>query len=371
MYCEESNLRMHFKLNGTFSSFNTRKPADSELELCDNLFITPDSASWDPYSENFATNEAAMIDSSGDIIDTTHRKNSLSPQLMDPYYSLPSVNAVEGTIDNIIANGMDNYDIPCPHLTFLENRSIPNYDAHNFSDELLNNTLMGKINATLGKLDEDTVNHASPSFTTTLDSLEYEFQSEISTLEVSNTTGATPYFMKNIWSISDKEAQAVANTNTQLNRQPNDGLLSRQFSTNDQMPRYRRINSYFFSDTLCVTKPANSLQGYLYLQVFVSDKGYVAVYPMELKSDSKDALHSFCKGVGVPIALVVDPSGEQTSKVVRKFCNQVGTTLRILEESTQWANRAELYIGLLKKAIRKDLASKNSPMVLWNYCVQR
>ena len=55
---------------------------------------------------------------------------------------------------------------------------------------------------------------------------------------------------------------------------------------------------------------------------------------MEMKSEFKDALHSFCKEVGVPIALVADPSGEQASKAVRKFCNQVGTTLRILEEST-------------------------------------
>jgi len=67
---------------------------------------------------------------------------------------------------------------------------------------------------------------------------------------------------------------------------------------------------------------------------------------MEFKSDFKDALHLFCKEAGVPIDLVVDPSGEQTSKPICKFCNQVGTTLILLEESTQWVNRAELYIGL-------------------------
>jgi len=61
----------------------------------------------------------------------------------------------------------------------------------------------------------------------------------------------------------------------------------------------------------------------------------------------------FWKEIGVPYGLVVDPSGEQTSKEVKKFCHQVGTSLRILEESTQWANRTDLYIGLLKKSIRK------------------
>ena len=64
-------------------------------------------------------------------------------------------------------------------------------------------------------------------------------------------------------------------------------------------------------------------------------------------------------------------SGEQTTSAVKHFSNQVGLTLRLLEESTQWANRAELYIGLLKTAITKDLRTSNSPMVLWDYCSER
>ena len=67
---------------------------------------------------------------------------------------------------------------------------------------------------------------------------------------------------------------------------------------------------------------------------------------------------------------MLDPSGEKTSKLVQKFYNQVGTIFRILEESTQWENLAELYIGLLKKAIQKDLRNSNCPMVRWDYCAQ-
>ena len=50
--------------------------------------------------------------------------------------------------------------------------------------------------------------------------------------------------------------------------------------------------------------------------MFVSDKGFIAVYLMELKSEFKDALHSFYKEVGVSISLVVNPSGKQTSKAI-------------------------------------------------------
>ena len=43
-------------------------------------------------------------------------------------------------------------------------------------------------------------------------------------------------------------------------------------------------------------------------------------------------------------------SGEQMSSEVKKFCNDIGTTLRALEEGTPWSNKAELYIGLIKEA---------------------
>ena len=109
---------------------------------------------------------------------------------------------------------------------------------------------------------------------------------------------------------------------------------------------------------------AKSTRGNSCCQVFVSDKGFVALYPMKSQSEFQDALHWFCKQVGVPQALVVDGHKSQTSKPVKRFCDQVGCVLRILETETQWANRAELYIGLLKEAVRKDLRASHCPMVL-------
>ena len=41
------------------------------------------------------------------------------------------------------------------------------------------------------------------------------------------------------------------------------------------------------------------------------------------------------------------------SSEVKKFCNDIGTTLRALEEGTPWSNKAELYNGLIKEAVRK------------------
>ena len=45
--------------------------------------------------------------------------------------------------------------------------------------------------------------------------------------------------------------------------------------------------------------------------------------------------------------------------------------MRVLEEGTPWANKAELYIGLIKEAVRKDMKDSNCPLAFWDYCAER
>ena len=45
--------------------------------------------------------------------------------------------------------------------------------------------------------------------------------------------------------------------------------------------------------------------------------------------------------------------------------------LKKLEAETQWENRAELAIRILKEATRKDLCESGSPIVLQDYCMER
>ena len=49
----------------------------------------------------------------------------------------------------------------------------------------------------------------------------------------------------------------------------------------------------------------------------------------------------------------------------------MGTTLKIVKESTQHANLAERYVSLTKTSIRKDLCKSDSPMVFWDLCAER
>ena len=75
--------------------------------------------------------------------------------------------------------------------------------------------------------------------------------------------------------------------------------------------------------------------------------------------------------MGASAVLVADPHPNHKSKELKDFCNKMGTTLSLLEQSTQWANRAERYVGLLKEAVRKDMRDSHSPLVLWDYCAKR
>ena len=64
------------------------------------------------------------------------------------------------------------------------------------------------------------------------------------------------------------------------------------------------------------------------MQVFVSDKGYVKVYPMSKVSKYPQALKQFAKDFGSPEVLIADPHPVNKSKDVKDLCNQIGTTLK-------------------------------------------
>ncbi len=82
------------------------------------------------------------------------------------------------------------------------------------------------------------------------------------------------------------------------------------------------------------------------------------------------AVKQFAKEVGAPKVLVCDPHLAQIKREVQDFCTQIWTMLKVLEAKTQWANRAELYIGLMKEATRKNMRSSGSPLVLWDYFME-
>ena len=93
--------------------------------------------------------------------------------------------------------------------------------------------------------------------------------------------------------------------------------------------------------------------------------------PIKNENQVLQAVKQFAKAIGAPDALICNAAKAQTSSAIRQFCREIGTTLRVLEEHTPWANKAELYIGIIKEAIRKDMKESNCPLAFWDYCAQR
>ena len=96
----------------------------------------------------------------------------------------------------------------------------------------------------------------------------------------------------NIWRISEDEARRTLEVTTQLNMQDNESNLSRALSTNARILRYKRINSFFFTDKFF---GKNSIRGYTWMQLFVLDKRFVKVYVMKSKGQFPLALKLFTK----------------------------------------------------------------------------
>lgn len=361
IYFPDINFRIPLQLWGIFSFFHTRAPTSDEITSCDKILITPDSVSWDPYAEHYALNEESMLDYEGNIIENRHR---IDRKLVD----IPTISMTcaqfDKEVDRVMSvNSSDSFD-----TSTISSYSAAVNDSLAFADALNTSAEISKLCMSLGSTTLSS--HDKELFVQSIPDIANDFRARVHATTSTPSTVAADFLSK-IWNISNDQASKAIKQNTHLFRQGADNDLSRQYSTNDRMLRYKRIESQFFTDTFFVTKKGKSTRGNTCAQIFVSDKGYVSIYPMSSKSQFPDALQMFCKEVGVPTTLVVDPSGEQTSRQVRRFCHQVGTSLRILEEATQWANRAELYIRIFKEAIRKDLREQNCPMVFWDYCAER
>ena len=366
--CKDPDLRIPLGLWGIFSYFPSRSPSKEELE--DDLpviFLTPDTPDWNPNSDCYACNEESMLDWRGEIIEKKDRHTVL---LEESDIGAVSGETLQEPSDlSVMENKAIDAVLMEAHVMAVESNNYY-YDAElcALSPSVEPLTMCLNVNS---RLEYAKFSHTAGSTYPDLTSGITDELFAMSAVHAENPRGVSSETLMKIWDIDEKVAKRTIEVTSQLNRTNMDNKLSRNVSTNDRMLRYRRLKTHFFSGTFFVTKKAVSTRGNTCMQMYVSDKGFVFVAPMKSKSEFIDSLRMFAKEVGVPYALVVDPAGEQTSSKVKLFCQQIGTTLRMLEEGTQWANRAELYIGLFKEGIRKDMRTANSPLVLWDYCAER
>ena len=150
-----------------------------------------------------------------------------------------------------------------------------------------------------------------------------------------NNHGVDAKHLSNIRCIDHDTENRTLDVTSQLAVRTNDPRLSRNYGTNYQMLRYKRIKDYFFMYTFFATKKAGkSSRVNTCCQIFVTDKGFVCVVQMTTESQVLQAVNKFSKEIGAPDAIISNLSKAQTSSDMKKFCNDIGTTMCTLEENT-------------------------------------
>jgi hypothetical protein len=323
-----------------------------------------------------------MIDNCGEVVDRERVKTTLfeAADISEMYAEPCTWEAYEDTVNSIIQHDDTQYfgdplldgddgnrldhDGILAHLAGLNVMNEPSLFSASISDR----ATISHLRMALGSA---TVDDFACEVFESRAYYELLALADVSAIAAGRSRGVTPEHISKIWRIPFDDAVKTLGATTQFIKQSADSSLSRNAGTNDRAVRYTRLNSTFFTDTMFATKPAKSLRGNTCCQVFFSDVDYMAVYPMKKESEYPLALKLFAKEVGAPNILVCDGSKTQNQRDVKTFLTQIGTTLKTLEAETQWANRAELGVGLIKESTRKDLRDSGSPIVLWDYCMER
>ena len=374
----ETGFRIPLSLWGVFSYFPTTKPTMDDLVEPDDVYVlTP--TRWNPHTDAYAKNEEATMDWEGNVKPLREREVRVVLDDIPEDEAMVSslwVSPSEGAhIDALMPNDSETEEPFTDEVyTFAEalSKRAEEGDFKMSIGSTLASGLTFLIVASDDEWDENQSEEAEEPEEDQWDEMEDEIDCLMASITGSFASGVSPEHLSKVWRISHEDAKRTLANTSHLSRRPTYPELSKNYGTNDRMLRYKRIKDYFYMDTFFATKKGGkSSRGHTCCQLFVTDKGFVYVVPMKRKGEVLLAMKQFAKEIGAPDAFVADMSGEQMSREVKAFCNEIGSTLRALEEGTPWANKAELYIGLLKEAVRKDMKDQDSPMVFWDYCIER
>ena len=207
---EDFDLHIPLQLDGIFSYFETRSPTDDEISHCDKILITPDSSSWDPYSEHYAQNEESFIDWEGNI--TTQSK--------------PNKEMIDG-----LSDASQKYEIACNHViqnAFISDkvRKEMNKSTCNCEQDIVSkvneNLELSKMKMSIGST-SPYISESRLLFCSTIDLEDDTTQlkngdGKCSSTKVNNPSSVSPEFLSRIWNIDSSLAEKTLAQNTHLNR---------------------------------------------------------------------------------------------------------------------------------------------------------
>ena len=256
---QETNIRIPLSLHGTFSYFPTSKPNTQELEEPEDVYILTPTI-WNPHSDAYVINEESMLDWEGNMKhEKDHEKRVVLEDIPSDDTMISSLALCEKEQMVVSSYFVDqDEDINAVHGFEDEHQS---YQALNMRNE------HGQFAMNIGAtsifdqtyLDDGDSQDSSDDDDTSQDNSDDDFDpmeldddtNEVlldnfmaSTAQAGKSRGVDPKHLSKIWRISHEDAQRTIDVTTQMSIQTDDPTLSRNYSTNDMMLRYKRIKDF-------------------------------------------------------------------------------------------------------------------------------
>lgn len=307
------DLRIPLDIQGVFSGVHVRVPTSEEFEasaVANRIELTSEDIEWDPASDIFKTQEDAMVDLNGNLVEKQASANWLAA-----IRTIPAVSQPEGDFGTALEKA-----VRISSTTRAARRNIARVRCL----KVVKSRSLRRVN---------------------------------------------PEQLAKAWSIGLATATKTIDATTHRGVRTLIDSLSRRYRTNDRHLRYRRLPHDVYSDTL-ESKEVSWFRKNRYAQIFTTRYGWTRVYPMRKKSEAHEGLSKMAQQDGVPPVLIVDGSKEQTLGPFRAKARQMGTRLKQTEPGSPWQNAAEIGVRETKKGAARKADRKKSPAKLWDNCLE-
>jgi hypothetical protein len=260
-------------LRGMVSCFTTIKPTQEEFDACDRYELTYESPVYDPSGSSYAEQEAAMMDSRGQL-KVAEDKHPLRRQICP-------VHMAETFSDTTIK-------LQDLSLTLDDSYLLQEMTSHVHISEVSMSSLTADMR------DGDGV--------------------DVSTLAKNFGIG-----------IEAAKRTLLVTTQRGVKRMIHPSLSVR-FRTNDRQLRYRRLPVTCFTDIMFSN--SKSRQGNKAAQVFCTANGWTRAFPMAKEKDAQEALSLMFHRDGVPNVMVMDGAKAQIQGDFRWKLREAGCHIK-------------------------------------------
>ena len=283
---QETNFRIPLTLHGTFSYFPTSKPNAQELEEPEDVFVlTP--TTWNPHSDAYVVNEESMLDWEGNMKhEKDHEKRVVLEDIPLDDTMISSLALCEKEQMTVSSYFVDQDKDINPAHGYEDEHQL--YQALNIRNEHGQFALNIGATSILDQpyLDEDDDSQDSSDDDDTsqddsdddVDPIELDDDTNevlldnfmTSTAQAGKCRGVDTKHLSKIWRIGHEDAQRTIDVTTQMSTRTDDPTLSRNYSTNHRMLRYKGIKNFFFMDTFFATRKVVNHQEAILVVNFLS-----------------------------------------------------------------------------------------------------